>query len=242
MSGRYNKRASAWKTVGMEEFSNNTVTVTVNGTPYKLEMVKVEATETLPCGDKCNKEEDPEGGCERVASVFFRGEVPVSGESLEISLADTMHAESYNETVALSQSKEYLQRICYRIGDAHASILDLPPTYAIGKNVTDAGCEFGNNWEPYHYSDKKVEKVVFEARSYMDPFVASSYLTRGCSEKEGNTNCFGLSHKEMSTYGMYGIIVAGSITVIELITLLSMCLCCREKLNCCSKEYDDLSY
>lgn len=56
-----------------------------------------------------------------------------------------------------------------------------------------------------------------------------------------NRNCFGLSHNEMSTYGLYAIIAAGVITGVELITLLSMCLCCRNKLPCCNKDYDELS-
>ena len=60
-----------------------------------------------------------------------------------------------------------------------------------------------------------------EARYYMDPYISASALTRGCSEREGNSNCFGPSHKEMSNFGLYGIIAAGSVTVIELITFLT---------------------
>ena len=226
----------------MEDFSNNTITIDVNGKSYELEKTIVKATESYPCGDKCDKEGDPQSGCMRVDSVFFRTEIPYTEEKLEITLTDSMHAEPYKETIEVSHSKEYLQRICYRIGDIAGHILDLPPALVIGKNVTDAGCDFSNDWEPYIYSNKKSDKIILEAHYYLDPYVSSSYLTRGCSEKEGNLNCFGLSHKEMTTYGLYGMIAAGSITVIELITFLSMCICCRDKLNCCSREEDDLSY
>ena len=78
-----------------------------------------------------------------------------------------------------------------------------------------------------------------EARYYMDPYITASALTRGCSEREGHHDCFGPSHKEMSKFGLYGIVAAGSVTVIELVTLLSMCICCRDKLSCFGKDADD---
>ena len=73
-------------------------------------------------------------------------------------------------------------------------------------------------------------------RSYQDPFIAASSLTRGCNENEKNGGCFGITKKEMTTYGLYGIIAAGAVTLIELIVLFSACCCCRDKIPGMGKD------
>ena len=60
-------------------------------------------------------------------------------------------------------------------------------------------------------------------RSYEDPFIAASSLTWGCNEDERNKGCFGITKKEMTTYGLYGMVAAGAVT-------LSACCCCRSKI------------
>ena len=52
----------------------------------------------------------------------------------------------------------------------------------------------------------------------------------GCNEDERNKGCFGITKKEMTTYGLYGMVAAGAVTLIELIVLLSACCCCRSKI------------
>ena len=80
-----------------------------------------------------------------------------------------------------------------------------------------------------------------QIRSYQDPYITASSLTRGCNEEEKNSNCFGITSTEMKTYGMYAMIVTGAVTLLELVILLSACCCCKQKIPCCNKEYDELN-
>ena len=238
---RYNKRAKLYREQGLPIIRNLSVGVSVNEESYQLDLVSQNPSPLFPTYDSCDKEGDPTEGCLKMESVYFNTSIPIKTDTLDLYLFDSIHDDIYNATVPVESSKKYLKRICYRLGSPDSFIVDIPPEWDLRFNTTDVGCEFGNNWKPYHYAMEKSESVIVEVRYFMDPFIAASSLTRGCNERETNRNCFGLSHNKMSTYGLYAIIAAGVITGVELITLLSMCLCCRNKLPCCNKDYDELS-
>ena len=235
--GRFNIREEEYNKTGMAVIDELAVSAFIENKEYLLNKEVYAKAGSNIMKDQCNKEE--EHGCADYESIYYTTSIPMPASSFEIILSDAVHMDSYNETVQLMKGKQYLQRICYRIGDAKASVLDVPPSWDLLTKNPEAGCDYGNNWSPLYYGKTKPENVTVEARYYMDPYISASALTRGCSEREGNSNCFGPSHKEMSNFGLYGIIAAGSVTAIELITFLSMCICCRDKLSCFGKDADD---
>lgn len=238
---RYNRRAKLYQEQGLPLIQNLTVVVSVNEESYHLDLVSQKPSPLFPTYDSCDKEGDPKEGCLKIESLYFNTSIPVKTDTLDLYLFDSIHEDVFNATIPVESSKKYLKRICYRLGSPTESVIDVPPEWDLRFNTTEGGCEFGNNWKPYHYDAEKSNSIIIEARYFMDPFIAASSLTRGCNERETNRDCFGLSHNEMSTYGLYAIIAAGVVTGLEFITLLSMCLCCRSKLPCCNKDYDELN-
>ena len=153
-----------------------------------------------PAGDKCNLEGDPVGGCVSCDVVYFEVEVPVPKDNSKLSLK-LVHEGNIvmNDTIATSTTLGTLSRICFRVHDNETTfVLDNPPV-----------------------------SLKFQVRYYQDPFISASSITRGCSERDDASNCFGITKKEMTNYGLYIIIGAGGVTALEVIVLLIVC-CVRK--------------
>ena len=237
----YNERASEWMSVGLDDFRNASFVVCVNDNCTDASFSEEASGDLYPTGDKCDKPEDPEGGCVETVPGYFTKELDVfSGDVFLKVLSDGMIV--VNETIHIPNSKTYLKSICYRVRSGEKGYeLDLPPTWELRAHPTEAGCEFGNSWEPIEYSKKPLNKISLQIRSYQDPYIAASSLTRGCNEDEKNHNCFGTTKKDMQTIGLYVIMAMGVVCAIELLILFSACCCCRQKIPCCDKEYDELN-
>lgn len=182
-----------------------------------------------PAGDKCNLEGDPDGGCVSCDVVYFEVEVPVPKDNSKLSLK-LVHEDNIvmNDTIATSTTLGTLSRICFRVHDNETTfVLDNPPVWSLDMNEGELGCEFSNSWEPLYYEAGEHSTLKFQVRYYQDPFISASSITRGCSERDDASNCFGITKKAMTNYGLYIIIGAGGVTALEVIVLLIVC-CVRK--------------
>ena len=163
---RYNERANKWMEEGFDDFRNSSFVVCINDNCTSTSFSQEASGELYPTGDTCDKPEDPEGGCVETVPGYFTQELDVfTGDvSLKILSDDLIVV---NETIHIPNSKTYLKSICYRVRSSDKGYeLDLPPTWELRAHPTDAGCEFGNSWEPIEYSKKPVNKISLQVHYF----------------------------------------------------------------------------
>ena len=163
---RYNERANKWMEEGFDDFRNSSFVVCINDNCTSTSFSQEASGELYPTGDTCNKPEDPKGGCVETVPGYFTQELDVfTGDVTLKILSDDLIV--VNETIHIPNSKTYLKSICYRVRSSDKGYeLDLPPTWELRAHPTDAGCEFGNSWEPIEYSKKPVNKISLQVHYF----------------------------------------------------------------------------
>lgn len=218
-----------WLEEGKDLFEGNNFTLYVNDAEYPLVEIVVKPDGIHPAGDRCNLEGDPDGGCVSCDVIYYSVEAPIpkADSTLRLKLVyDSMVV--MNETIAKSTSQGSLSRVCFRVRDNDtAFVLDSPAAWPLYMNEGELGCEFSNSWEPLYYEAGEHATFKFQVRYFQDPFISASGITRGCSDKDDASYCFGITKKTMTNYGLYIIIGAGGVTALEVIVLLIVC-CVRK--------------